>query len=1022
MMNFFGWHGHHAAPTPASALSPAASRPDVSHSAPTGEVSVKAATRIFRACSSAEGHAFLRPVAATLGRLGDLYSVAVSHKSAVRNDLREDLEGAARFLARCEQASQHLDFGLAAHREPESTRKFFGHVEAVLLRLAKDPSSGFDEASILQWRAHEVSFAESCRELWETHLYFIFLDVKGDRALFEQVFRHLCSHLSCRVSALVKCFEYSRRWVEEALHILAEQQERQLLQQLHTAHLRRWRTLWYDRATQMNEGHRVREDAAQQHSAAGMAFWEQYFTHLFKITWPDFVEAFEHFYLVGPGRLPVDLMNQLRLRVDFSLVHQVTRASWQRLLEEVSSIPALIDSLLDEVVGDVDLRIYRQQSLKSVVTARPRLASHAAAEFHGDPCEPSSSSSSGCHALPGSRNGSSSMAQQQTPLPPGGPIPSEPKPKPWFPFAASMSDDADMAVPTPHDLRLRQGGLDVADDAGEDPTAPAGQKQAMAWDEYTARLCAGCPVWWGAPGEVPLLAGLDRGDEPLPMAALRAVSSSVAYTQRALIFRVVSGDLAQNMPVLEVAERRAPLPAAEREAAQQALLPSLVVTARGTRFSGVTKFGRTSSRRTLLPDCAMSEPIASRSHFNVVYEQETDKFYLMDAGSKWGTFVKIGSSVTLSCGDWIRVGGVEFIIRYCGGGCACRKRHAHYRLHSLRLLRDHQASATSVPRWPVEPSSDIGEDPERANCLHLPAAHSAHDLCGMNGVSAARSSCGKTIPELPTSASWHALSEGGMQLQRGRCADDDFEAAESSDEDEGRARQSQDDLLVLLSSRRPRGWAAAGWRLFQQAAMRTAGTPPVGLRRQCQAAEQAAEGSRLQFASHFACRPSTVLEESGASPPGTSSASKAEGQALPSLVPIQPLELDFISGPRMGEKVVLNERVCTLGRGEGNTVQVSDSQLASVSRVHCIFEYRGNRWQLRDNGSTNGTWRRLSCVLEPSEPIPLCENMSIQAGVHEFLVEEVDMRHWWMPSMAASVFEELAEQERRERKAASVLA
>ena len=32
--------------------------------------------------------------------------------------------------------------------------------------------------------------------------------------------------------------------------------------------------------------------------------------------------------------------------------------------------------------------------------------------------------------------------------------------------------------------------------------------------------------------------------------------------------------------------------------------------------------------------------------------------------------MKIGSGVVLGCGDWIRVGGVEFIVRYCGGG-AC---------------------------------------------------------------------------------------------------------------------------------------------------------------------------------------------------------------------------------------------------------------------------------------------------------------------------------------------------------------
>merc|ERR1712194_275874 len=54
------------------------------------------------------------------------------------------------------------------------------------------------------------------------------------------------------------------------------------------------------------------------------------------------------------------------------------------------------------------------------------------------------------------------------------------------------------------------------------------------------------------------------------------------------------------------------------------------------------------------------------------------------------------------------------------------------------------------------------------------------------------------------------------------------------------------------------------------------------------------------------------------------------------------------SGPRMGEKLVLPDRVCTLGRGEGNTIQVRDSQLASVSRVHCIFEFSDGRWHMRE--------------------------------------------------------------------------
>merc|ERR1719399_1459440 len=117
----------------------------------------------------------------------------------------------------------------------------------------------------------------------------------------------------------------------------------------------------------------------------------------------------------------------------------------------------------------------------------------------------------------------------------------------------------------------------------------------------------------------------------------------------------------------------------------------------------------------------------------------------------------------------------------------------------------------------------------------------------------------------------------------------------------------------------------------------------------------------------------------------------------------------------MGEKLVLRRRVSTLGRGEGNAIQVNNWQLASVSRVHCIFEYSGDRWYLRDNHSTNGTWRRLSCVLEPSRPVPLFHGVSIQAGTHELQVEEVSLERPWVPSIARGMLEALCEPERRER-------
>jgi len=378
----------------------------------------------------------------------------------------------------------------------------------------------------------------------------------------------------------------------------------------------------------------------------------------------------------------------------------------------------------------------------------------------------------------------------------------------------------------------------------------------------------------------------------------------------------------------------------------------------------------------------MSEPIASRSHFNIVYDQDSDRYYLMDAGSKWGTFVKICSSVTLSCGNWIRVGGVEFIIRYCGGGCACRKRHAHYRLQSLRLLRE---QATRMKDDPASSNEMKADEPPSSSLAGDRLSRSTGDVARLYEEQVAR---------LPSAQSSPLLAECAAKVRDSPC---DLGGEALPEED--RNQQLQDELALLLSSRQPRGWTTALARFCQQAAMRHAGTPvkvcdDVASSRDEAGNDDKQEGVRRCPRSSLRLQPSVANATSSTTP------------SRLTLLPIAPLELDFISGPRMGEKMVLNERVCTLGRGEGNTIQVSDSQLASVSRVHCIFEYSGNRWHMRDNGSTNGTWRRLSCVLEPSEPILLSDGVSIQAGVHEFLVEEMEMRYWWAPTVAQASFEE----------------
>lgn len=925
----------------------------------------------YAACDGPGALALLRPFGRTLQLLAE---TGDGPEGQASNSAKRALSAATRFLAPCSDSERHLEFVLGAHTSRDTTRKFFDSVREALEALQEAAHSSSDpavfDAELVRWNQEETDFRERCREVWEVFLYFTFLDVKGDRALLEVVARRLCRLLGgLPARSLLTLLSRTRPWAEEALRLLAGQHVLPLLERLHTETLREWFTEWEDRIKKtpdlasfaMADEEEPGSCRGHPESPRSSKFWETFFTHFFKITWPDFVEAFERFYLFG--RCPVDLTAQLRVRMDPSCRQQVSRSRWHDVMQEFGKVVELVRTLICEVCDDVAPRIYRPEPL------RPSDSGHGPAELDAN-----DSLARKCDglALPEATPASSDTASMQSlpsPLPLRQRCPvAGPKPKPWFPFAHVASDDGDMAIPTPHEQRFRQGTAEqVALEQQAAGVDAKGEGKSLSWDGLVAGLCAQTRPWWlpqpavGSPEAVPLEDA--SSSKPLQLAALRTVSSTVAYTQRAMIFRVVSGELAQNQPLLESPKKNPAEAAGEGADAPALLHPALVIMANGTRFPSVTKFGRSSSRKTLLPDHPMSEPIASRSHFNVVYEQDSDRYSLMDAGSKWGTFVKIGSSVVLSCGDWLRVGGVEFIIRFCGGGCACRKRHAHYRLHSLRLLRDHYGAASG---W----ATPVGTH-----------RRSLRPACG-NG--------GPTYPE----ASLVAQPAFGHAVQP--LAPNDAQSskaeAENSSEDE-RAPQFQDELLLLLSSRRPRCWTTAPAQLCQQSALRNShSTDYMG---------GGADGFGRQTSQETATTSQWPLRKHPQ-------------------VPIAPLELDFISGPRMGEKLVLCERVCTLGRGEGNTIQVSDSHLASVSRVHCIFEYVGNRWYMRDNGSTNGTWRRLSCVLEPSEPVPLADGVSIQAGVHEFIVEEVEMRTWWTPSAATAALGDMCEQEEHREQTAGI--
>lgn len=748
---------------------------------------------------------------------------------------------AVAFLKPYTEEERTLEFLLSSHTHKEKMENCAASMKRALVACQ---SAGLtEEAELQRWPKALEGLRQKCREVFELHFYAVFLDVKGDKVLLEQLFRWLSAALQLPLASIQRCLARTRPWAEEALQAMARRKQLRMLQRLHERALQQWNREW-------------QEASRPESGKLGVKFWDSSFCHLFKIAWPDFVEAFENFYV---GRCPNDLVRQLRAKVDPKGNHQVTRNSWQLLLRDHSRISDIVDILLEEVFSSLPECIYREPPEEEEVIDVD------VSEWHV--CESSKQGPQACGE----------------PLRLGFPSPqSTPQvAKPWVPFAHSTADD-DMSIPTQTDVRHPTGApLHGARDSST----------RVAWDDFVSDLCASHKPWWMDPEDEASSASF-----ALRESALRAVDSCISCTRRSLIFGVVSGDLGQNRPVLQMPnpahvdeKPHAVSPSSPRKApADFSTLPALVVAANGSRFSGVTKFGRSSSKRALAPDCPMSEPIASRSHFNVIHDQETDQFYIMDAGSKWGTFVKIGATVTLSCGDWIRVGGVEFIVRFCGGGCKCQKSHIHYRLHSLKIEEERHKGM-----WP---------NPKPKVCFS------------------------DTSP-----SSMSKTGSGGEEL-----SDDDIQAE-------------------LLTVRKSRGWMSAASRL-------------------CSCASATDRPMKMQS--------------------GT-------------CIPVAPLELDFISGPRMGEKIVLLDRVCTLGRGEGNTIQVTDSQLASVSRVHCIFEFSGNRWQMRDNSSTNGTWRRLSCVLEPSEPMAVTGSMSIQAGTHEFFVKPAEMRQCLIPSPGRAVLEEM---------------
>lgn len=75
-------------------------------------------------------------------------------------------------------------------------------------------------------------------------------------------------------------------------------------------------------------------------------------------------------------------------------------------------------------------------------------------------------------------------------------------------------------------------------------------------------------------------------------------------------------------------------------------------------------------------------------------------------------------------------------------------------------------------------------------------------------------------------------------------------------------------------------------------------------------------------------------------------------------------KLEIINGAQSGEKFSIDEFPLSIGRSDGNNIQIMDDQM--VSRIHCtIYLGDDDSLHLSDLNSTNGTYVNSKILTSP---------------------------------------------------------
>jgi FHA domain len=96
------------------------------------------------------------------------------------------------------------------------------------------------------------------------------------------------------------------------------------------------------------------------------------------------------------------------------------------------------------------------------------------------------------------------------------------------------------------------------------------------------------------------------------------------------------------------------------------------------------------------------------------------------------------------------------------------------------------------------------------------------------------------------------------------------------------------------------------------------------------------------------------------------------------------------SGPLAGQSFALDRSPFSIGRGAGNALVVPDTL---ASRQHASLELQGDRWFLRDLGSSNGTFLNRQAVSDSPQPLHSGDLVGIGDSVFVFTTDIQQIPH-----------------------------